>query len=254
MSRSKNQSGMYFRMARPILMSQGKTQLRGRRSIARTRWRAASSGSIILTGLLVGDIRAHLRAHEPRADGGHRHAAPAQPGTQRLEVRDQGGLRGGVGDHPGKTAIAGHAGHTDDMAASPRDHPRQDGFDRLGHTDQIHVERLPEHRRFELRDQGQRADAGAGDQDIDRAERGRDVGDRPDQGVPVRHVDRGVGDGRALVFQRLSELAERGRVAIDQPERRASPGQGHGGRMADSVGGAGDRTVGLSTHRVVLTT
>ena len=55
-SRSKNQSGMYFRMARPILMSQGKMQLRGRRSMARTRWRAASSGSIILTGLLVGDV------------------------------------------------------------------------------------------------------------------------------------------------------------------------------------------------------
>ena len=33
-----------------ILMLKGKTQLRGRRSTARTRWRAASSGSIILTG------------------------------------------------------------------------------------------------------------------------------------------------------------------------------------------------------------
>ena len=62
----------------------------------------------------------------------------------------------------------------------------------MSHADQIHVERLPKRDRFELRDLRQRADAGAGDQNIDRPERGCDLGDRPDQGVPVRHVDRGV--------------------------------------------------------------
>ncbi len=52
----------------------------------------------------------------------------------------------------------------------------------------------------------------------------------------------------------LRKLGQRGRVAIDQADRRSSSGQGRGRRMADSVGGAGDQDVGLGTHRVVFTT
>ena len=146
------------------------------------------------------------------------------------------------------------------MLATPTIWPRpsqiiagQDGLDRLRHADHVDVERLPERGRFELRNLRERADAGAGDQNIDGAERARDLGDRPDQGVPVGDVDRGVRDDRTLALKRLRR-ARPARSRRDRSGRRAFlSSQGHGRRMADSVGGAGDQDVGLSAHRVALT-
>ena len=88
------------------------------------------------------------------------------------------------------------------------DHRRQDGLDRLGHADQIHVERLAERRRFELGDQRERPDAGARDQDLDRPERGRDVGHRRDQARRDRSRRPRRGDGASPSF--LSVLRELG--------------------------------------------
>ena len=86
---SKNQSGMYFRRARPNLM------LEREDAVARPALDGADQVPGGLFGLdhldraLIGNVGAHLGSHEAGADGGHRHAAAAQAGPHGLEVGDQ---------------------------------------------------------------------------------------------------------------------------------------------------------------------
>ena len=127
----------------------------------------------------VGEWRAQLRSYETRADGGHRHAATAQAGPQRLEIGDQGGLRRGIRDHPGKPAVAGHAGHARRCGRGPaRSSP-------AGRLRSIGPRPRGSHRASagasSMSSSGTRVrepTPGARDQDFDRPERGRDLGDR----------------------------------------------------------------------------
>ena len=139
------------------------------------------------------------------------------------------------------------------MAAFRRDHPGQDGLDGMGHAHEVHLERTAEHGRVEIRDQGEGADPGAGEQDLDRTDPFRDGGDRSMEGLAIGHVRHGRGDGRPLRFQFLGDDGQGNSVPVDEAEGQPPPRQGKRGRTADPVSGPGEENRRFGVHRDGLT-
>ncbi len=240
---------MYFRMASPIFMFQGKTQLRRPAHDRADKMARRRFGLDHLDRLLIGYFRAHAGAHKTRADRRDGDAPSRESRPKGFQVGDQGRFGCGIRDHPGETAISGHAGDADDVPPFSLDHAGQNGFDAMSDPDHVDVERLAQPGCVEIGNERERADGGTGNQDFNRADLFCKAGDRFEQSLAVRHVRSGVGNCRTLFFERLGQFGECRQVAIDQCQRRSLLGQGDCCRVTDAVSGARQQHGRHTAHR-----
>ena len=86
---------------------------------------AEASGRYLFAELRLVDVGGHVRAHESRGDGIHRHPLFGHLLRQRLRHTDQAGFCCGISHLTGSAGYPPYRGHQHNAAAVPADHGRQ---------------------------------------------------------------------------------------------------------------------------------